>query len=126
MLADWFKYEANPPRLRHTDERTDSSWTRRLVEALRLGRVEVTTGYPVAGHRIDVVIGAGDAAFGVETTVHPEGAEAHAERHLTLRRAGWHLVSAFESDWMAQPEEASVQLAAIAARRAQAQGEVAG
>jgi len=118
LLTDWFRYEANPPGLSAPLATTASGWTHRLSEALKLGGARVVEGYPVAGWTIDLVVGEGDAAFGVETTVHPGGPRVHAERHLTLRRAGWDLVSMFESAWLLKTEEAAVHLAGIAARRA--------
>lgn len=117
ILADWFQYEATPPGLSASLAEPGSSWTTRLAEALELGGVRVVAGYPVAGWHLDLVVGEGDAAFGVETTVHPEGAQVHAERHLALRRAGWDLVSMYESGWLLKTEEAAVHLAGLAARR---------
>lgn len=118
ILADWFHYEKHPPGLSSQLAPINAGWTQRLAEALELGGVRVVTGYPIAGWSIDLVVGEGRAALGVETTVHPEGPTAHMERHLTLRRAGWDLVSMFESSWLLQTEEAAVHLASIAARRA--------
>ena len=117
VLADWFKYENNPPYLSDPPAPV-GRWATELAAAVRLGGTRVVTGYPVAGWSVDLAVGEGAAAFGVETSVHPEGPLAHAERHLTLRRAGWHLVSMFESSWLLQTEEAAVAIAAIAARRA--------
>ena len=117
LLADWFHYEANPPGITGPKGQV-SRWTEELAEALRLAGYRVITGYPVAGWNLDLVVGEGSAAFGVETTVHSNGVAAHIERHLTLRRAGWHLVSAFESNWLLQSQDAAVELAAVSARRA--------
>jgi len=117
LLADWFHYEKNPPGLAAQLTPAVSRWTTELADALQLAGVRVVTGYPVAGWTVDLVVGEGDAAFGVETTVHPAGPEAHAERHITLRRAGWHLVSVFEPSWLLKSEEAAVKLAGIASRR---------
>jgi hypothetical protein len=119
LLADWFHYEKNPPGLASRSSEPASRWTAQLAEALDLAGTRVVTGYPVAGWTVDLVVGQGDAAFGVETTVHPGGPEAHAQRHLTLRRAGWHLVSMFESNWLLKAEDAAVHLAGLAARRSQ-------
>lgn len=119
VLADWFRYESNPPYLAEPPA-TVGRWATELAEALELGGTRVIPGYPVAGWNIDLAVGEGDAAFGVETSVHPDGPQAHAERHLTLRRAGWHLISVFESSWLLQTEEAATHIAAFAARRARA------
>jgi hypothetical protein len=117
LLRDWYRYQDEPPGLNADESRPVARWTKTLIAALELSDVRVVPNYPVAGWTIDLVIGEGDAAYGVETTVHPDGPRAHAERHLTLRRAGWDLVSMFESSWLLQTEEAAVYLAGLAARR---------
>lgn len=118
---DWFRYEHNPPYL--SDPLAPvGRWATELAEAVRLGGTQVVTGYPVAGWSIDLAVGEGAAAFGVETSVHPDGPLAHAERHLTLRRAGWRLVSMLESSWLLQTEEAAAHVAALAAQRARVAG----
>ena len=59
---------------------------------------------------LGLALGTGDAALGVECGVHPAGVDAHIERHLALRRAGWDLVDAFQSRWTLEPEELAVWL----------------
>ena len=93
-----------------------SSWVREVAAALAAPDVRVVTDYPVAGWAIDVALSDATAAIGVECTVHPDGPDAHIERHLTLRRAGWHLTDAFQSRWLLRPEEAAAHLAAELAR----------
>ena len=68
--------------------------------------------YPAAGWTVDLAVGEGEAAIGVECGVHPDGPHAHIERHLTLTRAGWQLTDAFESRWLTSPEQAAAAIAA--------------
>ena len=117
LLADWFQYEKRPPGIGQRSHAPNSRWTAELAQALELAGVRVVAGYPVAGWKVDLVVGEGDSAFGVETTVHPDGPEAHIERHLTLRRAGWHLVSMFENSWLLKTQEAAIHLAGLARTR---------
>jgi very-short-patch-repair endonuclease len=62
---------------------------------------------PVGGYTVDLAIGEGTAAIGVECGVHPGGIDAHIARHSALRRAGWELMSAMESRYLARPEDAA-------------------
>jgi hypothetical protein len=70
----------------------------------------VAPGYRVAGWNVDIALGEGASALGVETSVHPEGPVRHIERHLALRRAGWTMVDAFRSAHLADPEGAAAHV----------------
>ena len=83
-----------------------AGWRRRLAHRLSTYGLPVVSDYPVAGYTVDLAVGAGPAAIGVECGVHPEGPDAHIERHLALRRAGWEIIDAFESRWLAAPDAA--------------------
>ena len=83
---------------------------RRVVADLPAAAISAT-GYPAGRHTIDVVLGAGDAALGLLFGVHPDGPEAHIERHLALRRQGWTLREVFASRWGERPAELAVDLA---------------
>lgn len=61
--------------------------------------LSVTHRYPVGSWEVDVVVGDGTNAIGLECRVHPDGPAAHLDRHLTLTRAGWRLIDAFPSRW---------------------------
>ncbi len=110
--------------LRHADEKPvelfttspDEGWTTEVFTALRGYDMRVVPEYPVGPYTIDLVIGEGPAAIGVETRVHDGGIGAHIERHLALRRAGWTLIDAFESRWMTRPEAAAQHIAEMAVR----------
>jgi len=70
----------------------------------------VTTAYPAGRHLVDVCIDDRGRSVGLECGVHPEGPDAHIERHLALRRAGWDLVDAYRSRWDGRGTELVVTL----------------
>jgi AAA domain len=80
--------------------------------AVDLSRREVATAleYPSGPHVIDLVIGEGERALGVLFGVHPDGPEAHVERHLQLRRAGWKLREVFDTRWADRRGELALEL----------------
>lgn len=53
--------------------------------------------YPTGRHSVDVCVGDERRFLGLECLVHPDGPEAHIDRHLALRRVGWDLVDAYPS-----------------------------
>ena len=109
MLADYIRASELPPD--HVPSGpAGSDWTERVARSLGDGGHRVVTGYPVAGWDVDIALGEGDAALGVECGVHPHGVDAHIERHLALRRSGWDLVDAFQSRWTLEPEQLAVWL----------------
>ena len=111
LLAEYFRSVDDPPG-HIEDPGSARSWTLDMASALSGADARVITDYPVAGWTIDIALGAGDDAVGVECRVHPNGPDAHIERHLTLRRAGWSLTDAFESRWLGRPREAAATIAA--------------
>ncbi|MFN3219402.1 MAG: AAA domain-containing protein [Acidimicrobiales bacterium] len=111
LLAQYFRFADDPPE--YVERRSDASpWVRQVADALGGTDMRVVTEYPVAGWTIDIALGNGAEAIGVECTVHPDGPDAHIERHLTLRRAGWTMTDAFQSRWLLRPEEVAAHLAA--------------
>lgn len=81
--------------------------------AADLARQDIPTavGYPSGPHLVDLVIGDGEAALGVLFGVHPDGPEAHVERHHQLRRAGWDLREVFDTKWGDRRAELTIELA---------------
>jgi len=116
LLAEYFRFVDDPPVF--VERRSEASpWVQRMADALSGPDRRVITNYPVAGWTVDLALGQGEAAFGIECTVHPDGVDAHIERHLTLLRAGWTLTDAFQSRWVDDPEQAAVHLAVELQRR---------
>ena len=76
--------------------------------------IAVAVGYPTGPHVIDLVLGGdgdGDGALGVLFGVHPAGPDAHVERHLQLRRAGWQVREVFNTKWADRRAELTIELA---------------
>lgn len=117
LLHEYLRYSEgapSPPR----DRRLDDPWTHALRDRLRGSATTVRAGYPVGRWVVDLVVGDGGAAVGVETRVHPAGVAAHIERHRTLTRFGWELTDAFPTRFAGDPASAAIALT-TAARREQ-------
>ncbi len=106
LLRAYLRHAEQGPDF-HPDRAPQPGWTAELYAALQPFDVRVVADYPVGPFSIDLVVGRGEAALGVETRVDPSGVAAHMERHLALRRAGWRLLDAFQSRWLARPEAAA-------------------
>ena len=91
----------------------------RLAAELAAGTdARVITNYEVAGDAIDIVLGDGEDAIGIETQLHPGGVERHIERHMAFRRAGWEIDEVFGSSAFGREEEVVAQVLARWARKA--------
>ncbi|GAA1693485.1 hypothetical protein GCM10009830_46640 [Glycomyces endophyticus] len=90
----------------------EGRWRTELAAALSGADAAVRHGYPVGHWKIDLVVGEGDAAFGVLCDVHPDGPRAHLDRQRALRRAGWRLVDAFPSAYTDDAARAAVAVLA--------------
>ena len=112
LLAEYLKHAQHPP-LPSRAAAPPVGWTAEVARELAGYSVTVTPNYPVAGWQVDLAAGDGEHAIGVECTVHPLGAEAHIERRLALRRAGWELTDCFQSRWLTRPESAAAVLAGL-------------
>jgi hypothetical protein len=64
---------------------------------LRLAGLDATAGYPTGRHVVDICVATAGRDVAIETGVHPAGPEAHVDRHLALRRAGWRILEAHAS-----------------------------
>lgn len=72
--------------------------------------VPTALAYPTGPHVVDLVMGDGDDALGLLFGVHRDGVEAHVERHLQLRRAGWELTEIFDTKWSDRHAELAIEL----------------
>ncbi len=109
LLADYLRY-ADHALHGQDGGVVGDGWTGELAGELENFGVAVVPSYPVAGWKVDLSIGEGDGAIGVETTVHPDGAETHIEQHLALRRAGWVMVDTYQSKWLTDASGAAEML----------------
>lgn len=121
VLRDYMDHANEPPDPRF-DTSPDRGWTADIHRHLIDYDIRVVAEYPVGPHTIDLVVGTGEAALGVETRVHDNGATPHAERHLALRRAGWTLIDTFESRWLTRPEAAAQHIIETYLRRERSSG----
>ncbi len=106
LLRDYLRHAATPP-LPPLELHSATGWTREVAGALDGFGHRVVAGYPVAGYAVDLAVGTGPGAVGVECAVATDGPDEHIERHQALRRAGWELVDAYQSRWLANPEGAA-------------------
>ena len=105
LLSRYLRHADEPPSRRpHAAE--GAGWTARLAEELAAGGdLRVITDYEVAGDTIDIVLGDGEGAIGIETELHPGGVDRHIERHMAFRRAGWDIHEVFRSSAFGREEE---------------------
>lgn len=85
-------------------------WRDTVAESLCEAGVSLMAPYPVGRHLLDLCLVNADGFIGVDTTVHPDGPDAHIRRHLDLQRQGWPLASAFAAVWRDRPAELVVHL----------------
>jgi len=115
LLADYVRWAAEPP-LPSRGAAPARGWVGSLARELEAFGLPVVASYPVAGYEVDLAVGAGAAAIGVECEVFEADPRRHIERHMDLVRAGWRLADMFQSRWLAMPEEAAERLAEVVLR----------
>lgn len=115
LIGEYLRHGDAPPAAPRSDRspRPDAS---AIADDLRRRGIATVVGYPAGGHVVDLVVGDGDDALGVIFGVHRDGPDAHVERHLQLRRAGWTLREVFDTKWSDRRAELAVELAVRAAR----------
>ncbi|MFV2019769.1 DEAD/DEAH box helicase [Micromonospora sp. LOL_023] len=89
-----------------------SGWAEQLGARLTELGGAVRFDYPVGRWTVDICLGAGADAVGLNCVVHPEGPQAHLARQRALRRAGWALADAFASRWNGDPVRAALEILA--------------
>ncbi|HEX3424812.1 MAG TPA: AAA domain-containing protein [Acidimicrobiales bacterium] len=109
LVADYFQQADTPPG-RPAPVRTLDTWSRLVADDLSTAGLPVATSYPTGRHVVDVCVACPDAAVSIECAVHPDGPEAHIDRHLALRASGWHLLGAFKSKWGDHQGELAIEL----------------
>lgn len=118
LLRDYLRWSNRPPPAPPAPDAdavpASDSWSSAVADALRTGGADVQERYAVGRWTVDLCVGTGERAVGVECGMHPEGPHAHRRRHLALRRAGWRLVDAYGARFDGDPVAAAVDLAARA------------
>ena len=108
LLAEYLAGKDVPPGPRPSAGQP-GPWCQRVTDELTGAGLRLAVGYPTGRQVIDAVILDAAAPSAVITGVHRDGPDAHIERHLELRRRGWHIEEVFPSRW-------SEQLALLAIR----------
>jgi hypothetical protein len=109
LVASYLAQADAPPGRPHPVAAV-GAWAESIAGDLAAGGAEVVTAYPWGCHVVDIVAGDATRAVGIECQVHPDGPDAHIDRHLSLRRHGWELHEAFESQWADRRGELVVDL----------------
>ena len=121
LLLEYVRHANEPPvGPRRSNRAPGTGWKGAVFEALAPYGLPVWVDYPVGGYTGDIAVGEGDDAIGVECMIHPGGVDAHMERHIALRRAGWDMMTAMETRWLARPEDAAEAIARRVMRRSRA------
>ena len=72
-------------------------WAESIVADLRLAGLAPAAAYPTGRHVVDAAVDVGEAPVAVICELHPQGIDAHIDRHLALHRAGWRTMDALPS-----------------------------
>ena len=94
------------------DVELSDPWIQRVASALREQGIAVRIGYRVGRHVIDLVAGTGASAVAIEAMAHVDGADAHMDRAMMLRRSGWRTADAYQSMWGNNPGQFAIELGA--------------
>jgi hypothetical protein len=98
-LVDAFLAHARRPLAVPAEPTPPSDWVAALADELRAHGLDAQVGYQVGRWSVDLCAGKDGEAVAVETGVHPDGPEAHIERHRALARTGWRVVDGYPSRW---------------------------
>jgi hypothetical protein len=99
LIDAFLAYAARTPTPPQPAPAPVSDWVQSLVDELRAHGAAAQPNYPVGRWVVDLCAGKEGDAVAVETQVHPDGPEAHIERHRALLRTGWRVVDGYPSRW---------------------------
>jgi hypothetical protein len=85
-------------------------WAHSIADDLRAARFVAYEGYPTGRHVLDLCCGWNLRDIDIECQVHPDGPDAHIDRHLELSRRGWQFVDAYPSRWRDRRAELVVEI----------------
>jgi hypothetical protein len=109
-LVDAYLAQADSPPGTPTPAGAVSAWAGAVAHDLELAGVAVTCAYPSGRHVVDICLDDRRRCVGIECDLHPDGPDAHIERHLDLARRGWDLLEAHRSRWHGRRAELIVAL----------------
>ncbi len=98
LMGDYLRAAAMPPDP-PADQPIDDAWVQLLADDLRVGGATVRTGYRVGRHVLDLVVGDGAAAIGIDARIDPTGTPKQLIRRLELYELGWTVLDVPESQW---------------------------
>lgn len=98
LAGEYVKW-AEPLEDLEVDTPPSHHWVQSVTQELRTRGIPIRTGYRVGEHLIDVVAGTAKSSVAIDCVPHGDGVDAHIERVLTLRRAGWRTSEAYERSW---------------------------
>lgn len=109
VLAEYLRHAEAPSTVR-SGSTPLARWSLRVQDELRHTDLSPVAAYATGRHQIDLVVGEHANAVALVCGVHPDGAEAHIDRHLDLVRNGWNIREVFESRWGDRLAELSIDL----------------
>ncbi len=109
LAAEYFAQADAPPGA-PKPVRCDDPWTTEVDDRLAAAGLDTVSAYPTGRHQVDICVTEPRGFFGVECAVHPDGPDAHIDRHLSLLRRGWVLREAYRSHWGERRAELIVEL----------------
>src|SRR5690606_34344829 len=89
LIGEYLAYGETGPQ--PPAETTATGWVGRLAHELRAVGVPVRANYPVGRWRVDLCVGEGVEAVGLNCVIHSDDIEVAVERQLALMRAGWRM-----------------------------------
>ncbi len=109
LVADYLALANSPPGPPRPAG-PPTPWTATVLDHLTHAGIPAVGAYPTGRHVVDICVGDERRWFGLECEVHPAGPDAHIERHLALRRAGWTMHDAFPSRWSGREGELVIEI----------------
>lgn len=98
LLGDYLATADSPPGT-PPPRGTLAPWAMRVMADLRLAGVQPAECYPTGRHVLDGATAVGGHPVALICGLHPDGIDAHIDRHLALLRGGWTVIDALESRW---------------------------
>jgi len=98
LMGDYLRAAAVPP-VPPPDLVINDPWVNLLADDLRVGGATVRVGYRVGRHVLDLVVGDGASAIGIDARIDPEGTANQVTRRLELHELGWTVLDVPEGQW---------------------------
>jgi hypothetical protein len=108
LLGRWLGHAATPPAP-HAGSPSTDPWVASLAEDFRSAGVAVRTNYRVGAHAIDLVVGQGASAVGIDAGPAAQ-VDAPVDRRLELRALGWRIVDLPAARWADRRAEAVTEI----------------